>query len=43
MVVIEEVELLVEFIEQRNRTPHNMWRSDGGPSVSRLLKQYMYM
>ena len=35
-VMLAEAELLVEFIQQRNRTPYDLWRPVGGPSNSRL-------
>ena len=36
-VVLAECELLVEFIQQRNRTPYDLWRPVGGPSNSSRL------
>eukprot|EP01052_Picozoa_sp_SAG31_P025398 SAG31_NODE_2224_length_6150_cov_5.071724_1_plen_529_part_00 len=33
---LAECELLVEFVQQRNRTPYDLWRHVGGPSNSRL-------
>ena len=35
-VMLAEAELLVEFVQQRNRAPYDLWDSVGGPSVSRL-------
>ena len=35
-VMLAEGELLVEFVQQRNRAPYDLWDSVGGPSVSRL-------
>ena len=32
--VLEEAELLVEFTQQRNRAPHDLWSPVGGPSAS---------
>ena len=36
-VTLCECELLVEFIQQRNRTPYDLWRPVGGPSNSSRL------